>query len=783
LPRSGAAELPHVAPTEYVNLTNNASSWTQNFVGIAWPVGPFSHIQVQIALTNFGDPWDRADWIYLNDVTLLDVTTLENGSDNNHVQSFTVNITDYESLFAGPGYLWWEAMPSWISPCDTEPQGCWTGVLSFQFTPGPAPPALPSIVPVLSFATVDTISPWVNGTLRVPGSYARAEAVVFQEGQGNDEFWYAQPFASRELEWQWNNRTVLAVTPLPFVNSGGALGGTNDLYEWNGTPAPGTGARPAVDVDLTPWLSMLNESVWYNLTVVDNENSWQIGLALFLWAASDARTFGEAGSVVDSSFGSRAGSVQGYAFANFSEPFAAETYNLSWADYLNVSSTSFDVSSSSFAVDRVVSSSVTLERTASFRTVFDLRVDGSGAVHVDLFANWTNVTTVLGNRQDVNLTEQQSFAWTINGSSGGLASTEFKATTSSSRGSYSAPPATFATGWGEFQNRTATNGVGTSAAPSSVRYGGTPVTLPGHFVVAPRAGVKVDGPVPVDLLTAPDSAGPAQVSLGDETMHVPSNDTVNANSPSLRNGTYSLNVSGPTSEGPGQLSVALLVTGWVGPYIAPLTAVASVSGTLGEAPWTVSFTGTAQGGAPPYLYAWTFGDGGTAYSENAIHRYASSGNFVAELNVTDSAGRRTQTEVDVFAFSALTVSLTSSVSSWTVGQTATLTAAVSGGYGPFNYSWAALPSSCTAGGESGAVCTPTAGGLISIELTVNDSLGRDASAWFNTTVGAAPSSVGAAVTEPELVVGGTVALAAVLVLAVLVLRGRRRGRRPGDSDR
>jgi PKD repeat protein len=763
---------PVAGTTQWVNLSNVASNWTSDFAGVAWPTGPFSEIVVQLTLTNYGDPWDRADWIDLNNVTLLDVTTLENGSDNNHVQSLEVNITEYESLFASPGYVWWQAMPNWISPCDAGTLGCWTGILSFGFTFGSAPPGLPTIVPVLPFATLTTTSPWVNGTLRVPGSYSRAEAVIFQEGQGNDEFWYAQPFASRELEWQWNNQTVLAMFPLPFINSGGALGGEDDLYEWNGTPAIGTEARPAVTADLTPWLDLLSASPWYNFTVVDNDNSWQIGLSLFLWSASDQRNLTGAGSGVLQQLDSKTGSIQGNAYANFSEPFATESYNLSWSQYLNVSSSSYSVATGATSVDRVVSDTITLEQTDSLRTDFRVRVDSSGAVHMALFANWTNLTNVTGNGQNARLTQQTTAMWTIDGSDGGLDSTEAKAATGSDDGTYSAPAGQFSSNWGWFQNRSGHDGVGTSELPSTIRSGLPPTPLPGRFVVAPTAVSTHQGAIAVDLMAAPGSDGPAIVTFGNETLTVPVNDTVVVNAPSLRNGTYDLEVASSTTAGPSILTISLSVTGWTPPYVAPLSATATVTAEFGDAPWKATFNGSAQGGSPAYSWAWTFGDGATASTQNATHVYTTAGNYVAELTVTDAAGRTSRSPVDVFTFPTLSVVLSSSRSTWTAGSPVTVSANVTGGDGPYNYSWAALAGGCPATSGVRLACTPTASGVASIRVSVTDSLGYSAAAWYNTSVNAVPPGTSGNGVSP-LVVGASVLAVVLGVVAFLALRRRR----------
>ncbi|MFI5417293.1 MAG: peptide-N4-asparagine amidase [Candidatus Lutacidiplasmatales archaeon] len=774
-PPSGETHQVGVVPSEYVNLSDLASNWTSDFESVAWPTGTFSAIELELTLTNYGDPWDRAEWVDLNNVTLMDVTTLENSSNNNRVQSFSANLTEYESLFAAPGHIWWAAMPNWISPCDAKSTGCWSAVLSFHFERGPTPPGLPSVVPILPFATLSRAAPAVNGTLRVPGSFSRAEAVVFQEGQSNDEFWYAQPFASRELLWQWNNQTVLAVLPIPFINSGGALGGTNDLAEWNGTPAPGTGARPAVTADLTPWLGLLGQNPWYNFTVVDNGDYWQIGLAMFLWAATDHRSPGASEGSVNDTLGSRSGHIEGSSHANFTEPFALEEYNLSWAQFLNTSGSSFYLATVQSATDRVASTSVTLSRVSTVQTVFDVRVDSSGAVHIDDLVNWSNTTRVEGNGQNATVSELGWEAWTIDGTTGGLASTEHWSSTGSSRGNYSAPTSAFAGAWGFFENRTSKNGVGSSSPRTHTASGEPPVALPGRFVVAPADEALVRGPLLVDVLTSPVCAGTSAVTFGDENLSVPSNDAVVVNVPSLPNGTYLLNVSTPTPLGPSQVALTIRVTGWEPPYVSPLIVNASDSADAGEVPWLASFSGAGQGGTPPYSLAWTFGDGGVANVTNATHRYTTTGNFAVRITATDAAGRTAHADLTVQVFPALSVRLESASVRWTEGVQTIVRANVSGGDGPMNYSWEPRPTGCRVATQDVLSCAPSALGAVDVQLTVTDALGYSAAAQFNATV-LPPRSVDTGTGGPLLLTGGVTLGASALAVAGIV-RWRYRGKR------
>ncbi|TMI31845.1 PKD domain-containing protein [Candidatus Bathyarchaeota archaeon] len=51
---------------------------------------------------------------------------------------------------------------------------------------------------------------------------------------------------------------------------------------------------------------------------------------------------------------------------------------------------------------------------------------------------------------------------------------------------------------------------------------------------------------------------------------------------------------------------------------------------------TVTFTGSATGGVPPYTFSWTLGDASTVTGSTVSHTYASSGAYTVNLTVTDS---------------------------------------------------------------------------------------------------------------------------------------------------
>lgn len=72
--------------------------------------------------------------------------------------------------------------------------------------------------------------------------------------------------------------------------------------------------------------------------------------------------------------------------------------------------------------------------------------------------------------------------------------------------------------------------------------------------------------------------------------------------------------------------------------VAPPTAAIVTSATSGQAPLTVSFSGTGSGGAVQ-SYEWNFGDGSAPVSgATASHSYTAAGTFSATLKVTNASG-------------------------------------------------------------------------------------------------------------------------------------------------
>lgn len=63
----------------------------------------------------------------------------------------------------------------------------------------------------------------------------------------------------------------------------------------------------------------------------------------------------------------------------------------------------------------------------------------------------------------------------------------------------------------------------------------------------------------------------------------------------------------------------------------------SASASSGAAPLTVDLSVSASGGQPPYTFAWTFDDGGTATGTSVQHTFVSAGSFEIKAYVNDTS--------------------------------------------------------------------------------------------------------------------------------------------------
>lgn len=187
-----------------------------------------------------------------------------------------------------------------------------------------------------------------------------------------------------------------------------------------------------------------------------------------------------------------------------------------------------------------------------------------------------------------------------------------------------------------------------------------------------------------------------------------------------------------------------------GPRVSPSTSnftlgIGGWDPGAGAVPLTVRFFEYAEGGVPPYHYAWAFGDNNSSQSNttgNTTHVYTSAGTFNATLVVNDSANDSVnQTDKIIVEATPMAISPINATPSPTldVGQSVTFRTNISGAGGFYNISWLALPSGCTSANATLLVCHPNATGSWAVTVCARDpEYVSTCAPWLGVVVGEPP---------------------------------------------
>ena len=157
--------------------------------------------------------------------------------------------------------------------------------------------------------------------------------------------------------------------------------------------------------------------------------------------------------------------------------------------------------------------------------------------------------------------------------------------------------------------------------------------------------------------------------------------------------------------------------------VAPLVADFSFPPTNPVAGQTVTFSGTATGGTPPYTFTWAWGDGTPAGSGQTVgHAFASPGTFTVMLTVRDSASpppnEASRSRTVAVTPAPLTAGFTFSPTNPIVAQTVMFSATASGGTQPYTFDWA-FGDGLLGGGQTVNHVYGSAGNF-TVTLTVSD---------------------------------------------------------------
>jgi len=188
-------------------------------------------------------------------------------------------------------------------------------------------------------------------------------------------------------------------------------------------------------------------------------------------------------------------------------------------------------------------------------------------------------------------------------------------------------------------------------------------------------------------------------------------------------GTFTIILTVMDSGSPQQTATSQQSITVVNPPPPALTASFTFSPSNPNVGQTVSFTGSASGGTPPYSSSWSFGDSATASGSSTIYSYQAPGSYTVVLTVADSGGQ-TASSTDTVIVSnpppaALTATFSYAPASPLVGRQVMFTASANGGTIPYSFSWSFGDGSINSG--STATHVYSSAGTFNVTLIVTDS--------------------------------------------------------------
>lgn len=709
--------LPPTTPT--IVLIANRTTNTTVSATINAPAGPWALIEFNFTGDVVPQVYDSSYHAMIDGVPIFFGTSPE-------LYQWTVlkDITEYSYLFEeGPAQFTFVFGAATLG-------GHFVTSLSITFYPVPAgqpAPTVPTrIVPLWPFMAVSDSRLALHANATVPSDTYNATlelyAYGFTGGQSQDEFWYAANPAYRAVSVAVGSTPLVTVQPFEYVNTGGL-----DLFLWDPITGDYTADDRPYQVDVTPALGLLEGTQEYNisLTGLGKGSDWFTCGSLLLYTSPTVfgATIASAPAPSQSYANSTVGSSntetvdRSYSFASLLDlPAGARERVEGWTNE------SFQ------SVDTTLSNS-TAKVGVNAQSSVDVRWSGS------LGSWWSNTTSA----PSIGFEDRQVFTPSSTDSKGDtFGNTSYRMVFLDQNWSLSNSASVLEYGRGWIRN--------TSYVNDSVVTNGSYLA---YEEIMPGGGA--------DILS--DSAIWANTSK--------SFSAVSSHGPSRSSFLRTLvSVLSPSMSSGGQAVVTIDRTN--------IVAAVEASEALVEvgSPLTLALAGLGGGG--PFQYSWGGLPAGCVASGPSaaiiLCSPSAAGSFVINASATGPLGTIVANAFDLTVLPVLAATVSTPTPAIDLGQSANLTAAVTGGLAPYECTWSEGGSGGLVGSAQScslvfAVGTPSVAGLLNYSLVVTDALGVSVSRLLALTVASDPIVeliLAPSTPSAHLVVGATAQLEALV---------------------
>src|SRR5439155_139697 len=167
-------------------------------------------------------------------------------------------------------------------------------------------------------------------------------------------------------------------------------------------------------------------------------------------------------------------------------------------------------------------------------------------------------------------------------------------------------------------------------------------------------------------------------------------------------------------------------------------SITSITPSPSEIGVSTSYSATATGGTPTYMFSWDFGDGLQAIEGNQVaHTYTATGTFSVTISAADSANHTATATQTLVVNSRLAVTAAASPNPADAGVPVSFALVSTGGVGSLDCNWS-FDDGWSAS-KCNTIHTYATTGSFTASLTATDSLGVAASISLQISVAVAPT--------------------------------------------